>query len=154
MCILCIVHFISFSSHLRSFPFFRSMNESQMEGDTSKRRKKKLTKQVDISKNLFYVFLTFVICLIPHSLAEIFNANAVVISQTKLLVVCNSFVNPILYGFKHPHFRDVFTCILQWRWQDIPRPSWILKTTFQLSQSQSHSNMTSNTRNDEQATTI
>ncbi|XP_071812054.1 melanopsin-A-like [Apostichopus japonicus] len=93
---------------------------------------RRLKKQVDISKNLFYVIVTYLICLTPHLLAEIFDAKSIVITQTKVLVVSNSFVNPILYGVKHPHFRLVFACILRCRWQDVPQPSWILKATSNL----------------------
>lgn len=115
--------------------------------ENSQKMNKKLQKQVDISKNLFYVFVTYIICLTPHLLAEVVNAGPYVITQTKVLVVCNSFANPILYGLKHPHFRKVFACIVKCRWQDVPQPSWILRTTTQLhSKSQGNSNMMSHVR--------
>ncbi|KAJ8027626.1 G-protein coupled receptor moody [Holothuria leucospilota] len=78
--------------------------------------------QVDITKNLFYVVVTFVICITPYMFAELFKASAGIINHTKILVCLNSCLNPILYGVKHPHFRQVFKSIVRFRWSEIPQP--------------------------------
>ncbi|KAJ8024922.1 Histamine H3 receptor [Holothuria leucospilota] len=90
---------------------------------------RRLKKQIEISKNLFYVIVIFIIFVAPHLIVEIVNAKPEVINQTKILVVFNSAINPILYGLKHPHFRQVFKCILCRRWKEVPQPSLILKRT-------------------------
>lgn len=81
-------------------------------------------QQVDITKNLFYILVTFVICLTPHMISELANAHHLLILHTKILVAFNSCVNPILYGAKHPHFRHVFKCIIYGRWGEIPEPTF------------------------------
>ncbi|KAJ8038599.1 hypothetical protein HOLleu_16063 [Holothuria leucospilota] len=51
--------------------------------------------------------------------AELLKAEALIVNHTKILVVLNSCLNPILYAVKHPHFRQVFRCIVLCRWKDI-----------------------------------
>ncbi|KAJ8024380.1 Melanopsin [Holothuria leucospilota] len=80
--------------------------------------------QVDITKNLFYILVSFFICLTPHMISEVLDAHYLVISYTKLIITFNSCVNPILYGIKHPYFRQVFYSILSRRWDEIPEPAF------------------------------
>lgn len=110
---------------------FRSLSKNTLSTKTannnSKQRNKSLRKEIDISKNLFYVIVTFLICMTPELIAETVDAGPVVILHTKMLVASNSFMNPILYGIKHPHFKLVFACILKRRWKGVPEPSRLLR---------------------------
>ncbi|KAJ8024390.1 G-protein coupled receptor moody [Holothuria leucospilota] len=80
--------------------------------------------QVDITKNLFYILVAFFICLIPFIISDVLGANDIVFTYTKTLILFNSCINPILYGIKHPHFREVFYNILSRRWSEIPEPAF------------------------------
>lgn len=77
---------------------------------------------LDITKNLFVVLLTYLVCVSPHIVCEIVDAPPFIILHTRMLVACNSCLNPIIYAVKHPHFRQVFKCIILRRWTDIPQP--------------------------------
>lgn len=57
-------------------------------------------------------------------ISEIFNASDLILSYTKLMTTFNSCVNPIIYGVKHPHFRQIFGNILFRRWNKIPEPAF------------------------------
>ncbi|KAJ8024392.1 Rhodopsin, GQ-coupled [Holothuria leucospilota] len=81
--------------------------------------------QVNITKNLFFILLVFIICFGPLVIIEalqIHNDTAVAYSLTAAMV--NSCVNPAIYGVKHPHFRQVLYCILSRRWSEIPEPAY------------------------------
>ena len=87
-------------------------------------------RQVMITKNMFYTVIAFVVCITPYSLCLTFPA----LRETELLLyagalICtNSAVNPVLYGIKHPHFREVFLRLLSGRWSRVPEPSDTFKT--------------------------
>ncbi|KAJ8024387.1 Orexin receptor type 1 [Holothuria leucospilota] len=80
--------------------------------------------QVDITKNLFYIFVAFLICFGPVVVSEAIDANDIVKSYTSIIIVLNSCVNPIIYGIKHPHFRQILHCILSCSWSEIPEPAF------------------------------
>lgn len=88
---------------------------------------KKRQASLNITKNLFVVLLAYLICVIPHIASEIADAPHLVILHTSILVLCNNCLNPIIYGLKHPHFRQVFKCIIFRKWMEIPQPafSWM-----------------------------
>ena len=82
-------------------------------------------RQVAITKNMFYPVVAFVVCITPYSLCLV----SPVLRETKLLmysgalILMNSAINPVLYGFKHPYFRPVFVYLLSGRWSKVPAPS-------------------------------
>ncbi|XP_072028336.1 type-1 angiotensin II receptor-like [Amphiura filiformis] len=44
-----------------------------------------------------------------------------------VLVYANSSINPIIYARRHPHFKVVFSALIECRYQNIPEPTGILK---------------------------
>ncbi|XP_072036956.1 alpha-1D adrenergic receptor-like [Amphiura filiformis] len=79
-------------------------------------------RQITITKNMFYVVLAFTICITPYSVCLIFpQLNGLLYSG--VLLMFNSCINPMLYGLKHPHFRQVFKCLLTCQWSRVPKPS-------------------------------
>lgn len=80
--------------------------------------------QVDITKNLFFILVSFFMCLTPHIMCELINAHFLITLHTKIIVALSSCVNPFLYGARHPYFRRVFKSILSCRWSEIPDPAF------------------------------
>lgn len=104
---------------------FLSRRQRKPGSDKTKKSRDVLQQQqLVITKNLFLVLVTYLVCISPHILCEIADAPYYVILHTRMLVACNSCLNPILYGVKHPHFRQVFKCVLLRRWEDIPQPAF------------------------------
>ncbi|KAJ8032230.1 hypothetical protein HOLleu_25699 [Holothuria leucospilota] len=80
--------------------------------------------QVNITKNLFYLFVTFLMCFGPAVVSEAFSANVIVLSYTRAIIAFNSCLNPAIYGIKHPLFRQVMYNILFRKWSEIPEPAF------------------------------
>ncbi|KAJ8024590.1 Melatonin receptor type 1C [Holothuria leucospilota] len=105
---------------LRTFNSFRSLFKK-----CTKSHQPQISEpELDITQNLFLVVIAFIVFLSPQLVAEILDASPVVILHTSILVTVNSCVNPILYGFKHPVFKEVFKCIILCRWKAIPQPAF------------------------------
>ena len=83
--------------------------------------------QVEITKNLFYVMCSFVALLGPFAIALMIPASDPVIPWTGVLIIFNSAVNPVIYGAKHPNFKEVFRHIFRCRFHMIPEPSSCLQ---------------------------
>ncbi|XP_038073308.1 alpha-1D adrenergic receptor-like [Patiria miniata] len=83
-------------------------------------------RQVEITKNLFYVVCAFVLCLAPYAIALMIPPSDPVIPWTAMIIIFNSAINPIIYGAKHPHFKEVFRHMLRCRYHMIPEPSGCL----------------------------
>ena len=71
-------------------------------------------REVEITKNLFLVVCIFVLCWMSAVLVNrVFpEKKAFIIVYFILMSVANSILNPIIYGFRHPNFREVFKRIL------------------------------------------
>ncbi|XP_022103010.1 alpha-1A adrenergic receptor-like [Acanthaster planci] len=84
-------------------------------------------RQVEITKNLFYVVCAFVACLAPFAINLMIPASDHTIPWTSTIIIFNGIVNPIIYGAKHPHFKEVFRHMLRCRYHMIPEPSGCLR---------------------------
>ncbi|XP_071795144.1 alpha-1B adrenergic receptor-like [Asterias amurensis] len=84
-------------------------------------------RQVQITKNLFLVVCAFIACLAPFAIALMIPPSDPVIPWTGAFIIFNSAVNPVIYGVKHPHFKEVFRHMLRCRYHMIPEPSSCLR---------------------------
>ena len=78
-------------------------------------------RQLKITKNLFIVSCTFVLCTAPYTLAVLVTSNPRPLLFLSVLFTFNSCINPILYTVNHPRFNVVIRCILGRRLGDIPK---------------------------------
>ncbi|KAJ8042652.1 5-hydroxytryptamine receptor 4 [Holothuria leucospilota] len=87
-------------------------------------------RQLQVTQNLFVVVCSYIICIMPFGLACVIPAPTYpAIPWTSVLLMINSCVNPIIYGLKHPQFKEVFRPILTCSWMKIPEPLLIKKTS-------------------------
>ncbi len=84
-------------------------------------------RQVQITKNMFYVVCAYFLCFTPYGLCLLIDTSDPALPYTAALVLINGCINPFLYGTKHPMFRDVFKCILRCNLSQIPEQSSILR---------------------------
>ena len=68
--------------------------------------------EVEISKNLFVVAGVLVICILPQSIHFMIPGDDALRIYSSMIMMANSVVNPIVYGFKHPIFKEVFKSLL------------------------------------------
>ena len=93
-----------------------------------RRRKRENT----ITKNMFLVFIAFVVCFVPTAATLFFDESAPVVPYATALLLINACINPIIYGFKHPVFNHVFKCLITCRWKQIPEQSDAFKSLNSL----------------------
>lgn len=91
------------------------------------RHKIKVTKrEIDITKNLFYIVCFFFLCIIPYGFALALNNLGVYPWYAGIMFVANSAINPFIYASKHPVFNEVLRCMLTFRLSAIPEPlPWV-----------------------------
>ncbi|XP_072030426.1 melatonin receptor type 1B-A-like [Amphiura filiformis] len=85
-----------------------------------KQKKLLWKRQVDVTKNLFYVVCMFLICFTPYAVCIIIQTSNVIFMYTVVILLSNSCVNFFVYASKHPDFRNVFKCIFLCKFTSIP----------------------------------
>ncbi|XP_072029900.1 G-protein coupled receptor moody-like [Amphiura filiformis] len=90
-----------------------------------KAEKQRRKRENTITKNMFLVFIAFIVCFVPTAITQAVDADAIkaLVPYAIALTFINACVNPIIYGFKHPYFNHVFRCLLTCKWHAIPEPS-------------------------------
>ncbi|XP_071842331.1 melatonin receptor type 1C-like [Apostichopus japonicus] len=78
---------------------------------------------VKITKNLFLVVCAYIVCIMPFAVACVIPESYVVIPWFAGLVTFNSCVNPLIYGFNHPQFKEIFNLIFTCKCKQIPEPT-------------------------------
>ena len=79
--------------------------------------------EIQVTRNLFFIFLAYILCLTPQAVCTIFTCG-IDENYTRFIVALNSVVNPFIYGLNHPVFRQVFISIFKCK--AIPEPSSFL----------------------------
>ncbi|XP_003731731.1 orexin receptor type 2-like [Strongylocentrotus purpuratus] len=68
--------------------------------------------EVEVTQNLFVVAGVLVICILPQSIIFMIPGDDALRIYSSMIMLANSVVNPIVYGFKHPIFKEVFKSLL------------------------------------------
>ncbi|XP_071486148.1 probable G-protein coupled receptor No18 [Diadema antillarum] len=80
-------------------------------------------REIQITRNLLYVVCGFFVSIVPYAIAVSIPNSGRVLVYIALLLCASSIINPIIYGFNHPHFRVVFRLLLRCDFDRIPEPS-------------------------------
>ncbi|XP_072028017.1 melatonin receptor type 1A-like [Amphiura filiformis] len=84
-------------------------------------------RQMQITKNMFYVVCAYFVCFTPYGLCLLIDSSDPAIPYTAALVLINGCINPFLYGTKHPMFKEVFKHMLRCNLNQIPEQSSLLR---------------------------
>ncbi|XP_071811692.1 mu-type opioid receptor-like [Apostichopus japonicus] len=84
-------------------------------------------RQMKVTKNLFVIVCAYVLCIIPYVLTYAIPGLYALIPWAALCGASNSFINPVIYGFWHPNFKEVFKCILRCKFSEVPQRCNLLK---------------------------
>ena len=99
-------------------------------------KKKQLSRrQIEITKNLFYVVVVFLICISPFGICLMIPISDPLIPWVAALFLFNSCLNWMIYATKHPHFKTVYRLMLTCKCAKIPEQSTFLRSfrsTFRL----------------------
>lgn len=81
-------------------------------------------RQIEITKNLFYVLCAFIVCISPYLLILLLDdkQGAHFVPYAATILMFNSCINWVIYATKHPHFKNTFKSILCCKWKTIPEP--------------------------------
>ncbi len=87
---------------------------------------KKAREMIDITKNLFIVVCALLVFIMPFFLTEVLPLPDVLKVYGHIFSTANSAINPLIYGWRHPHFKRVLRLMLKCQYSKIPRPSKFL----------------------------
>ncbi|KAJ8032755.1 Rhodopsin, GQ-coupled [Holothuria leucospilota] len=102
----------STSSPQRLFSIFFSVDSNPSNLGHRRPSRSRLAMQLKITRNMFIIFLAFIVCLTPHAVCHILHCKRAKF-YAKAFVLFNSMVNPLLYGISHPQFRKAFADALR-----------------------------------------
>ncbi|XP_038070501.1 G-protein coupled receptor moody-like [Patiria miniata] len=108
--------------------------EEREEHEGATRKRKISRQQLQITKNLFWVFCAFTLCISPYYISLFFANSDVFALYGATILIFNSCVNPIIYGVKHPQFKKVLRPMLWCKWKKIPQPSKTLQSILSMRQ--------------------
>lgn len=104
-------------------------NANAVSMDTNADLRKRLSRrQLEITRNLFYVVCAFFICITPYCIVLFIPPSDPLVPWTAAIFLVNSCVNPFIYATKHPHFKVIFKLILTCKCSQIPEKSRIMRT--------------------------
>nr|XP_054750723.1 probable G-protein coupled receptor 88 [Lytechinus pictus] len=84
-----------------------------------------LNVQTNITISLFIIVCVHIVLMLPFAISILTKCSDFALPWIFVLFVATPAVNPLVYGWKHPHFRMVFKSMLTCRYKDIPEPSQI-----------------------------
>ncbi|XP_054774039.2 melatonin receptor type 1A-like [Lytechinus pictus] len=95
----------------------KTAKKSQIGGLKSRLKKISLRRNYSqlesrITKNCFYVFLGFLICIIPYGICILADIGFDGAPLAMIFLVSSTCLNPIIYGTKHPLFKSAMWNIL------------------------------------------
>ena len=75
-------------------------------------------RQVQVTKNMFYVVCGFVICLMPFGVSLMIDVknNGRLVFYAAVFLISSCFINPIIYCTKHPDFKSAMIKIVKCRY--------------------------------------
>ncbi|XP_072046883.1 G-protein coupled receptor moody-like [Amphiura filiformis] len=82
---------------------------------------------IEITKNLFVCVCILMVCLIPISVVNLVSTSPRIHVYAWVVAFANSAVNPLIYAWRHPHFKVVLRLMFRCRYADIPQPSSFLQ---------------------------
>ncbi|XP_071949092.1 melatonin receptor type 1B-B-like [Antedon mediterranea] len=112
-------------------PTLRTINRSRQASTLHQSTRKRLSRtQVEVTKNLFYVVVLYVVCATPYNVCLLLPGDGAIKATpyAALFLLCNSCVNPLVYATKHPFFKTVFKSILTCKCSKIPDKAHFLRS--------------------------
>ncbi|PIK55947.1 putative alpha-1D adrenergic receptor-like [Apostichopus japonicus] len=128
-CLIIIV-----TCYVKIYRFLRAKNRELFSSQKTEQDNKvngqsvAFKRQVQVTKNMCLVVCSYVICCMPFVITCVKIGSYPAIPWVSVFLVANCCVNPVIYGLKHPLFRDVFRRILSCKLGLIREPSTFLQS--------------------------
>ncbi|XP_071493184.1 melatonin receptor type 1B-B-like [Diadema antillarum] len=116
--------------HRNLLKFYRDKPDKSVTQHGSESSNMRMTidkREIEITKNLFFVVCGYFVCVLPNSVCVLTESCYLKYFKfTAVVYSINSCINPFIYCFKQPLFRHISLCVFRRRWSDIPRLSpWL-----------------------------
>ncbi len=98
-------------------------------------------RQLETTKNLFYIVLTFIVCYTPYYICLVMNMTRFLIPWTGAILLSSTVLNPLIYATKHKYFRRVFIQILKGKCADVTKQSLLQKQLASSTRASVHSEL-------------
>lgn len=132
-CLIIIV-----TCYVKIYRFIRAKNKdlfgdnplqnTSADGKQSSSQSAAFKRQVKVTKNMFLVVCSYIVCIMPFAIACLIPPSYPAIPWVSVFLIANCCVNPIIYGLKHPQFREVFRHIMSCKLTLIPEPTKFLQS--------------------------
>ena len=122
---------LGYSSSIHNDTAAASTEERPPAGQSSTGIKR---EHINFTKKMALILCVFFVCYLPIIAVTTVpsgNPAGVVVPWAETLVLINSALNPIIYAWAIPAFREVMGCILRCRYNSIPKPvcyNWRLRS--------------------------
>ncbi|XP_038044665.1 octopamine receptor Oamb-like [Patiria miniata] len=124
MCYISIFRYVLKTSRRMARHDTQSVSGSVSGADRAMRRRL-WKRQIAVTKNLVYIVLAYVFCLLPFFIVLASSPGQAWIYRMApyagLTVYVNTCINPILYATTHPDFKEAFSYMIRGKWKDIPQ---------------------------------
>ncbi|XP_071487544.1 alpha-1D adrenergic receptor-like [Diadema antillarum] len=107
-------------SSIKAESYFQDLNRRHTRQHFSRR-------QMEMTRNLFYVVIAFFLCFTPYSVSLMIPGSDHIVPYAGAIYLLGSCVNPFIYASKHPHFKGVLQCIMRCRFADIDQPAKFMR---------------------------
>ena len=127
--------FICITCYLKIYTIMRkqtkkilSKSDSSSSTNSSTFRKNINRRQWLVTKSMFIILCTFIICTLPFAIVMMVNSPGRFGPYSGSILLLNSALNPLIYAMKLPYFKHEMKCVLWCRYSDIGRRISITKS--------------------------
>lgn len=94
-------------------------------GTTAVKKNHFSKRQMAVTKNLFFIIAMFLVLMSPYGILLVLPGGEKLVPGFGVILLCNSCINPFIYGTRHPDFKIAFRQLLR------------CKTNFQIARESS-----------------
>ena len=125
--VIVVVSYYKIYRHIKQHSARRALHFATAWKSSGTRQQNANLLQMEITKNTFYVVCAFIMCLTPYAVCILVDSLEPAVPYAVIVLLLNSWINPIIYATKHPHFKTVFRSICFCKCSDIPEAADFLR---------------------------
>ncbi|XP_072039642.1 melatonin receptor type 1C-like [Amphiura filiformis] len=89
-----------------------SKSDSSSSTDSANLRRMLTRRQVEVTKSMFYILCTFILCTAPFAVVMVVNSPGRLGPYTGCILLLNGAINPLIYAVKLPSLKQEMKCVL------------------------------------------
>ena len=100
-----------------------SKTDSSGSTDSANLRKTLSRRQMEVTRSMFYILCTFIVCTAPFAVVMMVNSPGRLGPYTGCILLMNGAINPLIYAIKLPNLKRSMLCVLKCQYSKIGRKS-------------------------------